>query len=438
MAIDMDYYNNYKMFDSSGQLSNPYIAEGWGTEQFINNINNNKSKLKSFNELNDEQKSNFLLNADYKQIGDIIGAGGQLPNEWIQPYSESILNSWKSSLPINYTSQPSTATSYSANLTNYDKSMADEFEQSLPNYNVFAKLSPTEQKDILINNPNILTPQGSQIYDAKTNTIKLQESNFTKNQRLDQERLAMQLSRALSGNLPSTDNEAVRNATFQLGKQQLDPEMKRQREALAIQLANQGIPINSEAYNSAMNRLEQQQGSQLNQLSLQSQIAGIQTAEAQRAARFNEISSLLGRSQVGTGASFGQMQSGYQGLDIMGAEQAALNRQSQEAIGRRNNQAMQNAAMWQAAGSAIGGIAGGIGSFFSDIALKTNIQFENKIKNNLPIYTFEYINKNHGVGRFEGVMAQDVEKTYPQAVSISPEGYKMVDYSQIGIEFRRV
>ena len=304
--------------------------------------------------------------------------------------------------------------------------------------NLWDSLSNTEKKDLLINNPNVITPEGGQTYDPATNTITLNESDFTRRQRLDQERLASQLSGSLSGYLPSTNNEEVRNAIFQLGKLQLDPEMKSQREALALELANRGIPINSEAYNSAMNRLERSQGEQLNQLSLQSQITGIQTAEAQRQARFNEIASLLGRSQVGMGASLGQMQSGYQGLDLMGAEQANLNRASQERIARRNNQAMQNAAMWQAAGSAIGGIAGGLGSFFSDIILKTNIKFENKFKNNLPIYSFEYINKNHGDGRFEGVMAQDVEKNYPQAVSISPEGYKMVDYSQIGIEFRRV
>ena len=434
MAIDMNYYNDYKMFDSSGQLVNPYATEGWGTDQFGINIANNKANNKSFNELNDEQKSNFLLNADYKQIGDIIGSYGQLPNEWIQPYSESILNSWKDSLPISYASQPSTSTSYSTDSTNYDNSMADALQQSLPNYNVFAKLSPTEQKDILINNPNILTPEGSKTYDAGTNTVRLNESAFTKNQRLDQERLAMQLSRGLSGNLPSTDNEAVRNATFQLGKKQLDPELKSQREALATQLANQGIPINSEAYNSAMNRLDQSQGEQLNSLSLQSLLTGIQTAEAQRAARFNEISSLLGRSQVGAGSSFGQMQSGYQGVDLMGAEQAALNRESQFSMLNKQLKTQMKAAQWQAAGAAIGGI----GEAFSDISLKTNIQFENKFKNHLPIYTFEYINKKHGDGRFEGVMAQDVEKTYPQAVSVSSEGYKMVDYSQIGIEFRRV
>lgn len=309
-------------------------------------------------------------------------------------------------------------------------------EQQGQTYNLWDSLSNTEKKDLLINNPNIITPEGGQTYDPYSNTLKLTESDFTKGQRLDQERLAMELSRSLSGNLPSTDSELVRNTTFELGKRQLDPEFKSQREALATQLANQGIPINSEAYNSAMNRLERSQGEQLTNLTLQSQLQGIQTAEAQRQARFNEISSLLGRSQVGTGANFGQMQGRYQGLDLMGAEQAQLNRQTQADIARRQANATTTAARWQAAGSAIGGIASAFK--FSDIVLKTNIKFENKFKNNLPIYTFEYINKEHGKGRYEGVMAQDVEKTYPDAVSISSEGYKKVDYSKIGIEFRRI
>ena len=304
--------------------------------------------------------------------------------------------------------------------------------------NLWDSLSNTEKKDLLVNNPNIITPEGSQTYDPLTNTIQLNESDFTKNQRLDQERLAMELSKSLSGIMPSTDSELVRNTTFELGKKQLDPEFRSQRQALATQLANQGIPINSPAYDSAMNRLERSQGEQLNTLSLQSQLQGIQTAEAQRQARFNEISSLLGRSQVGTGASFGQMQTNYQGLDIMGAEQANLNRLSSEWQTSRQAKAMQTAAKWQAAGSLLGGIGGGIGKALSDIELKTNIKFENKFKNNLPIYTFEYKNKEHGNGRYEGVMAQDVEKIYPEAVSISPEGYKMVHYSKINIDFRRI
>jgi hypothetical protein len=393
---------------------------------------------KSFNELTDAEKSQYLMDPEFaNKIAPYTFSIGQLSEQQKLEGAQEVANYFKSLLPISYTTQP---TSSLTDSTNYDNSMADAVQQSLPGYNVFAKLSPTEQKDILINNPNILTPEGSQTYDAGTNTVRLNESPFTKKQRLDQERIAMQLSGSLTGNLPSTDNEAVRQATFELGKRQLDPELKSQREALATRLANQGIPIGSEAYNSEMNRLERSQGDQLNALSLQSLQTGIQTAEAQRAARFNEISSLLGRTQVGAGTNFGQYQSNYQGVDLIGQEQANLNRQSQFDMLNKQLKNQMTAAKWEAAGSAIGGIAGGLGSFFkpSDIDLKTNIKFENKIINNLPIYSYEYKNSKYGVGRFEGVMAQDVEKTYPEAVGISPEGYKMVDYSKIGIEFRRV
>ena len=235
-------------------------------------------------------------------------------------------------------------------------------------YNIWNSLSDIERKDLLVNNPNIITPEGGQTYDPYTNTLKLNESDFTKNQRLDQERLAMELSKGLTGYLPTTDNELVRKITFELGKKQLDPEFKSQREALATQLANQGIPINSEAYNSAMNRLERSQGEQLNTLSLQSQLQGIQTAEAQRQARFNEISSLLGRSQVGTGASFGQMQSTYQGIDTMGAEQASLNRNLAQWQTNQGLANQQRAAAWQAAGPAITSLVKG---FFNKTPSKT-------------------------------------------------------------------
>lgn len=302
---------------------------------------------------------------------------------------------------------------------------------------LFANLSPTEQKDLLLNNPNIVTPEGGQTYDPYTNTISINESEFTKNQRLQQERLADELARSLSGNMPSTDNELVRQTTFDLGMRQLQPQLKSQRDALATQLANQGIPINSEAYNSAMNRLDQAQSSQLNELSMQSVLQGIQVAEAQRSARFNEISSLLGRSQVGTGTGFSMFQPKYQGLDLMGAEQAQLNRNASMDMVRMQAKAAKTAAKYQAGGALLGAGIGAAGVAFSDIILKENIKFENIVINKLPIYSFEYKNKSISHDRFLGVMAQDVEKEYPEAV-IKNNGYKMVDYSQIGINLVRL
>ena len=243
--------------------------------------------------------------------------------------------------------------------------MTPEEIQAITNNSLFSRLSSTEQKDLLLNNPNIMTPEGSQIYDPYTNTVSINESDFTKNQRLQQEKLADQLAMSLSGELPSADNELARQTTYDLGLKQLQPQLKSQRESLATQLANQGIPINSEAYNSAMNRLDKAQGDQLNELSMQSVLQGIQIGEAQRQARFNEISSLLGRTQVGAGANFGMFQPSYQGLDLMGAEQANLNRQASMDMARMQTKAATSAAKWQAGGQVIGAGIGAIGDYYS-------------------------------------------------------------------------
>ena len=136
---------------------------------------------KSFNELTDAEKSQYLMDPDIAtKLAPYTYSWGELSEEQKLQGAQEMVDYFKNSLPLTYTSQPLTPTSYSTDSTNYDNSMADAVQQSLPSYNVFAKLSPTEQKDILINNPNILTPEGSQTYDAGTNTIKLQESNFTK------------------------------------------------------------------------------------------------------------------------------------------------------------------------------------------------------------------------------------------------------------------
>ena len=60
----------------------------------------------------------------------------------------------------------------------------------------------------------------------------------------------------------------------------LQPEFTRQREELAQNLANRGIPIGSEAYNQATNRLDTQQSEQTQRLAQAADVAG--GAEASR------------------------------------------------------------------------------------------------------------------------------------------------------------
>jgi len=268
--------------------------------------------------------------------------------------------------------------------------------------NLFQSLTNEQKKDLLLNNPNIVTPQGSQIYNPHTNTLSLNESDFTKQERLRQESIAGLLSGQLGQDmpLPSTDP----SARFEEARKLLEPQFRQDRERIQQQLANSGLPIGSEAYNEELNRLEQSQGAQL-QIAARESVA---TSEAQRAARFNEISALLGRTQVGAGASFGQFNTNFSGLDLFGAEQSALQRQFQAQQNSKDRSAAQRGALIGAFGS-LGGAAAG--AALSDITLKENIEEVGKSENGLTIYHFDYINKEYGEGRFEGVMAQDILKS---------------------------
>jgi hypothetical protein len=73
------------------------------------------------------------------------------------------------------------------------------------------------------------------------------------------------------------------------------------------------------------------------------------------------------------------------------------------------------------------GAAGGAAAFFSDKRLKTDIKKVGKTEGGLPIYTYKYKGDNRTQ---MGVMAQDVEKKTPKAVS-EVGGFKAVDYKLV-------
>lgn len=74
--------------------------------------------------------------------------------------------------------------------------------------------------------------------------------------------------------------------------------------------------------------------------------------------------------------------------------------------------------------------------FLSDERAKENIKFEGTLPNGLNVYSFEYIKELKpiaGFGRYIGLMAQEVEKIFPDAVSLHESGYKTVNYKLVGI-----
>ena len=71
----------------------------------------------------------------------------------------------------------------------------------------------------------------------------------------------------------------------------------------------------------------------------------------------------------------------------------------------------------------------------SDKTLKKNIKYKSKSKSGLNIYEFEY---NWSPQKYIGVMAQEVKKVKPSAVSENIFGHMMVDYSQLDINMEKV
>ena len=76
-------------------------------------------------------------------------------------------------------------------------------------------------------------------------------------------------------------------------------------------------------------------------------------------------------------------------------------------------------------------VTNAISKIFSDIRLKTNIEFIGKSPSNINIYEFSYIGSPI---KYVGVMAHEV----PWATEKHESGYLMVDYSKVDVEFRRL
>ena len=88
-------------------------------------------------------------------------------------------------------------------------------------------------------------------------------------------------------------------------------------------------------------------------------------------------------------------------------------------------------------GNILGGIGavgqgGGLGAFFSDAALKKNIKKVGQI-NGVNLYRWDWNEEAKSIGADQypstGVIAQEIEKKYPEHVIIDKTGYRRVNYS---------
>ena len=71
----------------------------------------------------------------------------------------------------------------------------------------------------------------------------------------------------------------------------------------------------------------------------------------------------------------------------------------------------------------------------SDRRLKKNIELTSESPSGLKIYNFEYIDKVHGEGAWQGVMSDEIPKN---AVTRHEDGYDRVDYSKLDVTFKQI
>jgi hypothetical protein len=263
--------------------------------------------------------------------------------------------------------------------------------------------------------------------------------------------------------------------------QRLDPQLQRQQERQDAQLAAQGIPIGSEAYTRAKQDLAMQQNDARTQAQLQAQGIqqnlfgqelqagqfGNQAMLGQNAAQlqnlgFNnqQIQQLFANQMAGANLSNQARQQGLQEqaylrnepLNTLSAVRTGSQVQGPQFVNSFNQATTQGADLLGAAGMQYNAQMGdfnakqaaqqsfnqglmGLGgaAMMSDVRLKQNINRIGTLPNGLPFYSFEYIDavQGHplaGKGTQVGVMAQEVEQVYPNAVTTLDDGYKVVNY----------
>ena len=287
-------------------------------------------------------------------------------------------------------------------------------------------------------------------------SLGLIEQMLSQGAMLPQVRSASQIEQGLSpiSSDFSGDTQRTQNAVFEQTASQLRPEFDRQRRQIEQRLADQGLPVGSEAYNEELSRLEQSQGNQLNQLSLQSVQAGsaeqdrlARLAAALRGQQYNEqagFTSLENQARAGQfgeiGTLFGLTQPFQQystpNIDAAGIINSSYQNNLARSQVQQQGQSGNLGALGALAGAGLSA-AGGPASLFgyslwgSDINLKENI-VEKGEENGHKLYEFNYIGNPT---RYVGVMAQEIIKVKPEAV-VMVDGYMAVNYDLIGVKMR--
>lgn len=162
------------------------------------------------------------------------------------------------------------------------------------------------------------------------------------------------------------------------------------------------------------------QGQSNAQLANQARQQQYQEAAYERNLPFQDIATLMGSGSPQAPQFADYASTNVANTDYSGLVQNNYNNQMQQ---YQQKMAQRNGAL-----GSIFGLAGSAAMAFSDRRLKTNIKRIGETAAGIPTYTFNYIRSK--VKQY-GVIADEVFKIIPEAVSVDPSGYLMVDYRKV-------
>jgi hypothetical protein len=206
----------------------------------------------------------------------------------------------------------------------------------------------------------------------------------------------------------------IENKVYDFQMKRVQPQVDMMRKRTITDATNRGIREGTAAYDVLMRNTGEQENDAYNQAAL----TGRSMALGERAQRAGEIATFLGMGQPGGAPVAPQYQSSIAGVDRIGA--ASQGYQNDLAAYQQKSQTINQA---------LGGMFGIAGNFikYSDRRLKTDIKKIGMTEDGQNIYSYRY---KGGGGMQLGLMAQEVEKTKPAAVSKDAFGLRRVDYSK--------
>ena len=279
--------------------------------------------------------------------------------------------------------------------------------------------------------PSQYTPYGNIVYSGDPNVAGSYKATTTltptqQNLLTAKEQIAQSLLGKASGGLAETPTsfsfngatDPTQNQAFQAQRALLDPVWKQNEDTERSRLINQGIPEGSQAYNEAMRQFAVQRDSAYQQAAASAEQQGYGQALGTRQQNINEIAMALGQP-VGSPASAG---GGIDTTTPFAAQQAGKNTQYQgQLAGYNAGVAGNNATM--------GGLFSlGAAALLSDRRAKKDIKDLGELIPGIHLYEFSYLWSKY---RHKGVMADEIEPVFPQAVHKGQDGYSRVDYSAV-------